>query len=95
MMYKIYYADLGKATGVKEIGRRPVVVVGQKGDKLKCYKVTSRMRNDFRHIRLNSYMVSGYCDVSQAYYINKKYLNGFKRNCTTTEMDAINKFAMA
>ena len=49
-MYKIYFADLGKATGNKEIGKRPVVSVGIVDGKAKVYKITSRNRNDKKNI---------------------------------------------
>lgn len=92
-MYKIYFADLGKATGNKEIGKRPVVFVGVVDGKAKVYKITSRNRNDKKHIRMNSYIISGFCDISQYYLIDTKYLMSYKRDCTKSEIDAINKFA--
>lgn len=92
-MYKIYFADMGKATGVPQMGTRPVVVV--KGDKntVTVYKITSRMREDKRHVRMNNYVIVGFCDISKSYTINKKYLKGFKRYCTTSEFNSIQRRA--
>lgn len=88
-MYKIYFADMGKATGVPQMGTRPVVVV--KGDKntVTVYKITSRMREDKRHVRMNNYVIVGFCDISKSYTINKKFLKNFKRYCTTSEINSI------
>ena len=92
-MYKIYFADLGKATGIPEIGKRPVVFVGMVNGKAKVYKITSRNRNDRFHVRMNNYIVNGFCDISQFYLIDKKYLLSYKRDCTTSEIKSINKFS--
>lgn len=93
-MYKIYYADMAKATGISEMGKRPVVSVGfVNGDKnkVKVYKITSRNRNDKFHVKINTYVVNGYCDISNLYIIDTKYLLNFKRDCTTSEINAIKK----
>lgn len=93
-MFKIYYADLGKATGIEEIGRRPVVSVGFVENKVKVYKITSRQkRDDKNHIKLNNYIVSGYCEINRYYLIDKKYLLNYKRDCTATEIELIKKKA--
>lgn len=92
-MYKVYFADLGKATGIKEIGKRPVVSVGLIDGKAKVYKITSRNREDYKHIRMNTYIISGYCDISKFYLIDKKYLISYQRDCTKSEIEAIDKYA--
>lgn len=92
-MYKIYFADMGKATRIPQMGTRPVVVV--KGDKntVTVYKITSRMREDKRHVRMNNYVIVGFCDISKSYTIDRKYLKGFKRYCTTSEINSIQRRA--
>lgn len=92
-MYKIYFADMGKATGVPQMGTRPVVVV--KGDKntVTVYKITSRMREDKRHVRMNNYVIIGFCDIGKSYTIDRKYLKGFKRYCTISEFNSIQRRA--
>ena len=90
-MYKIYFADMGKGTRIKAMGKRPVVCTEINGDFAKVYKVTSRYKNDKYHIRINNYIVNGFCCLATCYTINKKYLLGFKRDCTTSEIEAINK----
>lgn len=92
-MYKIYFADMGKATGVSQMGTRPVVVV--KGDKntVTVYKITSRMREDKRHVRMNNYVIIGFCDIGKSYTIDRKYLKGFKRYCTISEFNSIQRRA--
>ena len=92
-MYKIYFANMGKATGISQMGTRPVVVVKSNKDTVMVYKITSRMREDKKHIRMNPYGIVGFCDISKSYTINKKYLKGFKRYCTTSEFNNIQKKA--
>ena len=92
-MYKIFYADLGKITGEKEIGTRPVVSVKTIGEKAIVYKITSRMRPDFRHVRMNNYKIFGFCDVSKSYTIPKNMLKWYQRDCTRSETDEIRRRA--
>ncbi len=88
-MYKVYFADMGKATGVNEMGKRPVVVINRNKDKVEVLKITSRNRNDKFHIRMNNYIINGYCETAKSYWIDKKYLLSYKRDCTTSEEAAI------
>ena len=88
-MYKIYYANMAKGTGMSEIGKRPVVSVRSDGDYVEVYKITSRNRNDEHHVRMNNFLVHGYCDISHKYRINKKYLTSWIRDCTTSEVEGI------
>lgn len=90
MVYKIYYANLGKATGIKEIGTRPIVSIKVEDDFVVVCKITSRMRPDFRHIKMNQYLISGFCDISQTYRIDRKFLGSYVRDCTTSEVQLIN-----
>lgn len=88
-MFKIYYANMAKGTGMSEIGKRPVVSVKSDGDYVEVYKITSRNRDDKFHARMNNFMVHGYCDISHKYRINKKYLTTWIRDCTTSEVENI------
>ena len=88
-MFKICYADLAKAFGKKEFKRRPVVIMEDFGDSVKILKVTSRNRDDKYHVRMNNFLIYGFCDVSKFYIIKKKYLLSYVRDCTTSESEAI------
>lgn len=88
-MYKIYFVDMGKATGYREIGRRPVVCIGSYNDKVKVLKLTTRLKDNKYHIRMNPYMVRGFCDCGDLYLVDKKWLQSFKRECTISEQKAI------
>lgn len=91
-MYKIYFADMGRATGNHNMGKRPVVSLNvEDEDYVKVMKVTSRMRNDEFHVRMNNFLVHGYCDVSHTYRIKKKYLLDWIRDCTVSETEGINE----
>lgn len=41
-MYKIYFADMGKSTKIRDMGKRPVVCVEMNGNFAKVYKITFR-----------------------------------------------------
>jgi hypothetical protein len=88
-MYEIYIADLPKATGVKEMKRRPVVVVGYRGGKAEILKITSKYHNDEEHVHMNPWKIAGYCDTKHLITIDRKYLYRKVRPCTTGERDAI------
>ena len=88
-MMRIYYADMAKAFKRKDYKRRPVVVLEDLGDMVKVMKVTSRNRDDKYHTRMNNFLIYGFCDVSHVYKIPKKYLMGFVRDCTTSEIENI------
>ena len=91
-MYKIFFCDLAKATNNKEIGKRPVVSVGLVDGKYKVYKITSRYKVGSKYVRMNPYIIRGYCDVSQYYLVDKKHFISFQRDCTSSEIDAINEY---
>lgn len=87
------YANLSKAVenGMKF---RPVVVFEESGNRVKVFSITSRMissenNKDGNFVKMNSYKTKGWCDVGTEIEIDKKYLNNMLRECTTTEMDAI------
>ena len=88
-MYKIYFAELGKATGIKEIGTRPVVLISENDKECMVLKITSRNRDDRKHVRMNPYIINGFCDISQTYFIDKKYLKDYMRDCTKSEYSSI------
>lgn len=88
-MFKICYADLAKAFGKKEFKRRPVVIMEDLGDSVKILKVTSRNRDDKYHVRMNNFLIYGFCDISECYIIKKKYLLNYVRDCTASESEAI------
>lgn len=88
-MYQIYIADLGKATKNEEIGSRPVVVISKNKYNAKLLKITSRMRPDNNHIRMNNYIIHGFCDVHNIYNIDTKYLKNYIRDCTVSEQNSI------
>ena len=90
-MYKIYWCNLGKAVGNPEIGVRPIVSTGFVNGKVKVFQITSRNRNDRYHVRMNHYMVRGFCGMSYYYLIDRKYLLDYCRDCTTSEVDAMNQ----
>lgn len=90
-MYSIYYADMGKATGIEDMGKRPVVCIEISENKAKVYKITSRYKKGKYYARINNYIVNGFCCVSKYYTIDKKYLLNYKRDCTLSEIEAINK----
>ena len=90
-MYKIYWCNLGKAVGNPEIGVRPIVSTGIVNGKVKVFQITSRNRNDRYHVRMNHYMIRGFCGMSYYYLIDKKYLLDYCRDCTTSEVDAMNQ----
>lgn len=94
-MYKIYWCDLGKATEKPEIGKRPVVVIGYDDQYVKVLKVTCRNREDRFHVHMNNFLVHGYCSCDVCYYIPKKYLLDFRRDCTTCEYTKINERMLA
>lgn len=89
MSFEIYYADLGKAVGIPEIGIRPIVCVRKENDYIIAYKITGRMRPDFRHIKMNQYMISGFCDISKFYKVHVNFIKSYKRDCTKSEIDTI------
>ena len=88
-MYKVYIADLGKATGNREIGIRPVISVGLSNGQAEVFKITSRNKTGGKYIRIDAYVVAGFCDVSKSYKIDPKYLLSYKRDCTTGEMQRL------
>lgn len=90
-MYKIYWCNLGKAVGNPEIGVRPIVSTGIVNGKVKVFQITSRNRDDRYHVRMNHYMIRGFCGMGYYYLIDKKYLLDYCRDCTTSEMDAMNQ----
>lgn len=90
-MYKIFWADLGKATDKKEIGTRPVVSVEVRGNQVKVYEITCRNRQDKYHARMNNYLISGYCNCDKAFWIDKKYLKHYVRDCTMQEHNNISE----
>lgn len=89
-MYQIYICDFKKA-GLYQIGTRPVVVTKKENGSYIVYKITSRERNDKYHVRLNNYMIYGYCDISGWYKLDKKCLLKYIRDCTTSEIQAIDE----
>lgn len=88
-MYKIYWCNLGKATGVSEIGTRPVVVLKRNGNTATVVSITSRNKDGKYYVRMNPFLVAGYCNCTKEFLINRKYLMGYKRDCTSSEEDAI------
>ena len=92
MQYRIYYADMAKAV-CKEKKKRPVVVVAEQGNKVKVHCVTCRNKQDRPsfYVPLNNYLVSGNVEVSHYYWINKKFLLNYVRDCTSSEQEAIYK----
>ena len=90
-MYKIYWCNLGKAVGNPEIGVRPIVSTGIVNGKVKVFQITSRNRDDRYHVRMNHYMIRGFCGMGYYYLIDKKYLLDYCRDCTTSEMDTMNQ----
>lgn len=95
MQYKIYYADMGKAV-CKEKKKRPVVVVAENGNKVKVHCVTCRNKEDRSnfYVPLNNYLVNGNVEVNHYYWIDKKYLLNFVRDCTMNEQENIYKGCM-
>ena len=92
MQYRIYYADMAKAV-CKEKKKRPVVVVAEPGSKVTVHCVTCRNKQDRPsfYVPLNNYLVSGNVEVSHYYWINKKFLLNYVRDCTSSEQEAIYK----
>lgn len=88
-MYQIYICDFKKAN-IPQAGVRPVVVT-KMGNKCIVYKITSRERNDKYHVRLNNYMIHGYCDISGWYKLDRCCLLNYVRDCTTSEIQAIDE----
>lgn len=88
-MFKIYFADMAKATGKKEIKKRPVVVIKESGNYVSVLKITSRNKDDEFHVRMNNFIIHGFCDISHIYKIERRYLLRWMRNCTSSEVEAI------
>ena len=88
-MFRICYADLSKAFKNNEFKRRPVVVIEDLGNNVKVLKITSRNRNDKYHVRMNNFLIYGFCDISHCYIIPKRYLISNVRDCTISEMESI------
>lgn len=72
-------------------GIRPVVSVKKDGDYYIVYEITSRNRENNVCVRMNHYKVHGFCEVLHKYRIHKTYMRKFIRDCTKSEIDAINK----
>lgn len=88
--YKIYFCDLAKAINNPLARKRPVVSVGVVDGKHKVYAITSRYKaKDFHYVHMNQYMVNGYCNISENFLIDEKYLLNYWRDCTTSEMAVI------
>ena len=92
MTYKIYYANMGLAVR-KEKKIRPVVVVDEYNNRVRVHCVTCRNKDDRPdyYVPLNPYKVYGNVEVSRYYWIDKKYLLDCVRECTTSEVEAINR----
>lgn len=90
MKYSIYYANMRCVHPEKKT--RPVVVVAEQGNRVKVHCVTCRCkadRPDF-YVPLNHYMISGNVEVKRSYWIDKRFLLDYVRDCTTSEIEAIN-----
>lgn len=93
-MYTIYFANMAKATGIEELKKRPVVVIGKNksNGKLKVIGITGRNRNGMStFVHMDSFKLHGYCDVSHFFEIDKKYLMDYRRACTPAEESRINE----
>lgn len=92
-MYKIHIADMGAATGLREMGKRPVVVISRNNQdgKVSVLKITSRMRSGSYYVRMNNYIISGFCNAHEIFTIDAKHVKKMIRDCTKSEVDAINK----
>lgn len=88
-MFRICYADLAKAFKNKDLKRRPVVVIKDLGRKVVVLKITGRSINDKYHVRMNHFLIYGFCDVGNIYTIDKKYILSYVRDCTTSEVESI------
>lgn len=92
MKWYVAIVDMARATNTIEAGhKRPCVVCSDDGNTLSVYKITTRNKDDKYHCRMNTYKVSGFCDVGICYKIDKKYLVSFKRPCTVSEIQGIMK----
>ena len=76
-------------TNKKEIKKRPVVVIKESGNYVSVLKITSRNKDDEFHVRMNNFIIHGFCDISHIYKIERRYLLRWMRNCTSSEVEAI------
>lgn len=86
---KIYSVDLAKALNNKDIKCRPCVILEETEHTITVLPITSRMRPDRFHIRMDNYIIYGFCSINKPTTILKKYRKGFIRDCTKREENAI------
>ena len=91
--YRIYYANLAKATGIIEKKTRPIVVIGDDNapNKVKALQVTSRMKEGKFYAHLNNFLVHGFVECKHIMSIDSRYLLNFVRETTISEKEAIDK----